>query len=255
MQGSTTLWGFNVSALTPGVDVTQDIGDATHRIRDLWASSQMYPTGAAHATPAAGHVVTYAKTDKKMYSKDDAGVETPLGGSTTPAVVPLWLENARFPDGTTNNLYPSPMERISTGTPPSNIPKFVELVYSFDQTIIQHLVWKGVIPLDFNGGIITLVTKWSIGVTTGNMRVLAGFGVVVDGVTSVGTVVANAADITADQAVPATAGQQKETRLVLNGTNAAPGRKFVISVSLTLALSANAAASRILEAAWLEFAR
>jgi hypothetical protein len=32
--------------------------------------------GAAAATPAAGRVVTYAKADGLMYSKDDAGVET-----------------------------------------------------------------------------------------------------------------------------------------------------------------------------------
>lgn len=36
--------------------------------------------GAAPATPAAGTVVMYAKTDGLLYSKDDAGAETPLGG-------------------------------------------------------------------------------------------------------------------------------------------------------------------------------
>jgi hypothetical protein len=34
--------------------------------------------GAAPATPAAGKVSIYTKTDKKIYIKDDAGVETPL---------------------------------------------------------------------------------------------------------------------------------------------------------------------------------
>lgn len=35
-----------------------------------------WPEAAAPGTPASGKVVTYAKTDGKMYSKDDAGVET-----------------------------------------------------------------------------------------------------------------------------------------------------------------------------------
>lgn len=32
--------------------------------------------GAAPATPPSGHVHLYAKTDGRMYSKDDAGVES-----------------------------------------------------------------------------------------------------------------------------------------------------------------------------------
>lgn len=38
--------------------------------------------GAAPATPATGKVTVYAKTDGKLYSKDDAGTETPAGGMT-----------------------------------------------------------------------------------------------------------------------------------------------------------------------------
>lgn len=44
------------------------------------------PEIAAPATPAAGKVVLYAKTDGLLYSKDDAGVESGLaGGGGTPA--------------------------------------------------------------------------------------------------------------------------------------------------------------------------
>ena len=43
-----------------------------------------FAEGAAAATPDAGEVVTYAKTDGLMYSKDDAGVETPM--SATPGI-------------------------------------------------------------------------------------------------------------------------------------------------------------------------
>lgn len=47
------------------------------------ASDNVFPKliaseGAAPATPAAGTVVLYAKTDGLLYSKDDAGAETPL---------------------------------------------------------------------------------------------------------------------------------------------------------------------------------
>lgn len=38
------------------------------------------PEAAAPATPATGDVIMYAKSDGFLYSKDDAGVETQLGG-------------------------------------------------------------------------------------------------------------------------------------------------------------------------------
>ena len=42
----------------------------------------LMPEGAAPSTPATGYVAVYAKADGLLYSKDDAGVETPLGGGT-----------------------------------------------------------------------------------------------------------------------------------------------------------------------------
>lgn len=39
-----------------------------------------FDEASAPATPAAGSVRTYAKTDGLMYQKDDAGVETSMGG-------------------------------------------------------------------------------------------------------------------------------------------------------------------------------
>lgn len=49
------------------------------------ASDNVFPKvilseGAAPATPATGQVKMYAKADGLLYSKDDAGVETPLSG-------------------------------------------------------------------------------------------------------------------------------------------------------------------------------
>ena len=40
----------------------------------------LFAEGAAPAAPAAGSVIAYAKADGLLYSKDDAGTETPLGG-------------------------------------------------------------------------------------------------------------------------------------------------------------------------------
>jgi hypothetical protein len=41
----------------------------------------VFPEVAAPGTPDAGYVYVYAKSDGKMYRKDDAGVETELGGA------------------------------------------------------------------------------------------------------------------------------------------------------------------------------
>lgn len=51
-----------------------------------------YVEGAAAATPAANRVVTYAKADGLMYSKDDAGVETLMssGGAGSVATDAIW---------------------------------------------------------------------------------------------------------------------------------------------------------------------
>jgi len=41
----------------------------------------LLPEGAAPSTPSTGYVSVYAKADGLLYSKDDAGVETQLGGN------------------------------------------------------------------------------------------------------------------------------------------------------------------------------
>jgi len=43
----------------------------------------LMPEGAAPATPSIGYVAVYAKADGLLYSKDDAGVETSLGNTST----------------------------------------------------------------------------------------------------------------------------------------------------------------------------
>lgn len=45
----------------------------------------LFAEGAAPGTPASGLVKAYAKSDGLLYSKDDAGTETPLGGGDVAA--------------------------------------------------------------------------------------------------------------------------------------------------------------------------
>lgn len=51
------------------------------------------PEVAAPSTPASGKVSVYAKSDGLMYSKDDAGTETTLGGGAG-SIAPLVIEDA-----------------------------------------------------------------------------------------------------------------------------------------------------------------
>jgi hypothetical protein len=261
--GGTTPSGWwtiqTNGVLVPGNNNVQDVGDPSFTIRSLYLGTSLdYKVlASAPATPAAGHVITYAKTDKKVYQKNDAGLETLLGGVATTTVVALWMENARFPDGTANNAFPLPVERISTGTPASGVPKLVDLVYQFDAATPEWLIWKGVVPMDYvTSGAVVLVTKWSmLSATTGNIRVSAAGGSVVDGTTDGRALVTGTADVSADQSVPGTLGAQKETRLTITAPNLAAGRKFVLAISLGAGSASSATGDRVLEAAWLEFAR
>lgn len=65
-----------------------------------------FPEVAAPATPDTGYIRVYGKSDGKMYKKDDAGVETELGGGSGDVVGPASATDnafARF-DGTTGKL-------------------------------------------------------------------------------------------------------------------------------------------------------
>lgn len=103
--------------VTAGTNVTLPItgtlgtlaGSETFTNKTLTApiiNKGIFPEGSAPATPASSTVVIYAKSDGLLYSKDDAGTETPLGGGTGDFVGPgSSTDNAvvRF-DGTTGKL-------------------------------------------------------------------------------------------------------------------------------------------------------
>lgn len=183
--------------------------------------------------------------------------QAPGAASLGPALLVLALDGARFPDGTAGNLFPQPVERISTGTPASGVPKLAEFVYQFDAATQEWLWWKGVVPPGYTSGAVTLVVKWSmLTATAGNIRVTGALGCAVDDATDVRALVTPAPTISADLAVPATLGQQRETRLTLTGlTNVAAGRKLVVAVSLHAGSASSAAGDRVLEGVALEFAR
>lgn len=50
------------------------------KIRDYATDRFLFEEGPASATPGTGELALYAKTDGALYVKDDAGVETAVGG-------------------------------------------------------------------------------------------------------------------------------------------------------------------------------
>jgi hypothetical protein len=273
---------------------------ADARVYRIGGGGFHYPNGTAPGTPPAGTVVTYSKSDKKLYQKDDAGLETLLasvagmtnpmttagdlitGGAsgvagrlgigstgqvltvaagapawqTPPAqrLVPLPLDSARFTT-TAGFLGPQPVERVSTGTPPTDFPAPSELVLQFSSSTKNVVVWKGIVPASYAGGAVTLVVKYSMATATlGFIKLYGSIVGVVDMSTDVRAIVPTAGDQSPDDAVPTTLGQQKEIRLVLAGASGlAAGRKFLCSVMLWNGATTPAGGDRVLELAWLEF--
>ena len=173
-------------------------------------------------------------------------------------VVSLPLNAARLPDGTTNNAYPQPIERVSIGAQEQTwIPKPVTLVYAFDAVIWQHLIWKVAIPPGWAGGAVTTVLKWSAAAITGNIQILVYTAPLTDLSTDIRAVsFASAMGAgSGDVAVPATLGQQKESRIgPMPSTGYAAGKVLLVSVTLGPGTASSAAGLRYLEQAWLEFA-
>lgn len=74
-------------------------------IETLLADTRYWAEVAAPATPSAGNVVTYAKADGLMYSKDDAGVETLMsaGSAGSVATDAIWDAPGDLAQGTGAN--------------------------------------------------------------------------------------------------------------------------------------------------------
>lgn len=202
--------------------------------------------GAATGTPAR----LAPAADRDVLTLESG---TPTWRNRPVAIVPLPLDAARFPDGTTGNAFPQPVERVSTGAAPAGAPKVVSLVYQFDPTTAEFLIWKITVPPTFvSGSTKYLVTKWSmVSATTGNVQIVSAVAPIVDGTTDVRAVSFGTVSGFTDVTVPATLGTQKETRTQLFDA-LVPGQVISVSIGFWPG-SSNAAGDRVLEAAWMEF--
>lgn len=68
------------TSLISDTDSTDDLGSSSAYWRNGYIDTLYVSEQSSPSTPAAGKVVIYAKSDGLIYIKDDAGVETQLGG-------------------------------------------------------------------------------------------------------------------------------------------------------------------------------
>ena len=179
----------------------------------------------------------------------------PTGGGGGAATV-LDLAYARFPDGTAGNLFPQPTERVSTGTPATGVPKLVELTYAFDATAVEWLLWKGLVPAGY-ASTVTVVVKWSmLTATSGNIKIQAALGCVVDGSGDARALVTPAPTVSADLRGPRHARAANRDAAHADGPHERGGGPEVRPRALSLYAggASSATGDRVLETAALEFA-
>jgi hypothetical protein len=233
-RGATTSWFIDVAhGWQPGVDAAYDIGAVATAVRNLFALAVTHRTGAAPGTPSSGYVVTYAKSDKKMYAKDDAGLETALGGGAGGAAAfRLPIEQATLPDGSAGNVPPELVREKSTGTL-ANAPSPTRTYARFAgdaAAVDEHLLWSFMLPANWGSG-GTLRLKWKAAVaTTGNVIWKSGAAPVTDGSTDDDAVAFSAVTVAAASAAPATQGQSVEVAMALTTTGFAAGRWVTVFI-------------------------
>jgi len=107
------------------------------------------------ATPSSGQVSLYAKTDGKMYYKDDLGVETEVGGggSTIPGSSNLWIPAAQLVPKTTAGCGVNSRE---TTTYDQNYDTCV-----FDSVTQEYADFTVVMPDNYDLGTITAKFHWT----------------------------------------------------------------------------------------------
>jgi hypothetical protein len=236
MLNNTNVWYFETDGSFNPLTAAADIGNDGMRVRNLFLSSgvNLKALAAAPATPPAGSVVVYAKTDKKAYQKDDAGVETPLGGGGGgAAAIRLPLEQATLPDGTAGNVPPEFVREKSTGVL-SGAPSPTRTYARFAgdaAAVAESLMWSFMLPSNYGAG-GTIRLKWKAAVaTTGAVIWKAGAAPVTDGSTDDDSVAFTAVTTAAASNAPATQGQSVEVTLALTTTNFAALRWVTVFVS------------------------
>jgi hypothetical protein len=110
---------------------------------------------ASVPTPSSGLVAVYAKTDSKLYYKDDVGTEVEIGGSgsSIPGSSNLWIPAAQLVPKTTNGCGVNSRE---TDTYDQNYDTCV-----FDSVNAEYGDFTVVMPDNYNLGTITAKFHWT----------------------------------------------------------------------------------------------
>lgn len=135
----------------------------------------LFSEGSAPSTPASGQVAVYAKTDGKLYRKDDAGTEGILAGNSS-----MWIGAAKWVPTTSDG---AGVDSIQTGTYNNNYD-----LLTFDPAAAnEQAQYTCTMPDDYSGGTVTATFYWTAA---------SGSGTVIWGCSA--TTLSNAASI--DQA-------------------------------------------------------
>lgn len=152
-----------------------------------------------------------------------------LGGAGGIGTVLLSLDGARPADGSgSGNNAPAPRLDVSSAAQTTNTPKVTHLVWLFDATTDEHLLWNFLLPDTYAGG-GTLRVKWRADTaTTGSVVWKGSLAPTVDGSTDDKDNTFNAAATSAASAAPGTLDQTAETTITLTVTNASARRRVSV---------------------------
>ena len=139
------------TSLISDTDSTDSLGSTAKKWLSAFVDKILFDEGAAPSTPDSGDVVAYAKTDGKLYSKDDAGNEhalTQVTGNISASAAAMW------PSSTNGCAYLVKKEYATND---------VDLqVLAFDKDTDEFAQFSLVMPDDWDAGTITAQFFWSV---------------------------------------------------------------------------------------------
>jgi hypothetical protein len=118
---------------------------------------------AEPGTPDAGLVYVYAKTDGKLYSKDDAGTETELGAAALGGggASNIWIAASQMIPRTTAGC------GVNSSEAPTNDQNYDTL--DFDTAADEFANFLVIFPNNWNNGTITFRPYWTADSGTGTV--------------------------------------------------------------------------------------